>query len=303
MASAIMFHHFHNEKHPVGQGSLSAECFDALLSKIKARCNILSSDEYIHKCLHNKLSETDICLTFDDGLKCQYDVALPVLDAWDLKAFFFIPSQPLVGKAINLEWHRYFRSAFYDDIDVFYEEFFEVCTRACPTELSRALSYCGSNVYRKEHSFYSANDRLYRYFRDHCVDIETFDQIMFVMMRGKLLRYDELMNLLWMSKHEVKNLSKFGHEIGLHTHTHPTNINIYSYDAERDEYVQNLDCLSKLLGDSGGICSAATPCGLFSANTKSILTDIGVDICFGANLSSQRRNDLLELPRLDHVLF
>ena len=37
--------------------------------------------------MKQNLEDTDVCITFDDNLKCQYEIALPVLDKYSLKAF------------------------------------------------------------------------------------------------------------------------------------------------------------------------------------------------------------------------
>ena len=47
------------------------------------RKNILDDDVFFDKFKQNKLKENEVCLTFDDAIKSQIDVALPVLE--DLK--------------------------------------------------------------------------------------------------------------------------------------------------------------------------------------------------------------------------
>ena len=85
----IMFHHFHSKKHNKSQGSISALEFVKII-KFLGRENILSPEEYLFKLNSNKLNKKEICLTFDDSLKSQYDVALPILDDFNLKAFWFV---------------------------------------------------------------------------------------------------------------------------------------------------------------------------------------------------------------------
>ena len=301
MAHALMFHHFHSEIHPQGQGSLSAEELDNIIAKLRLQRNLLSSDEYLHKCLGNSIKETDVCLSFDDGLKCQFDVALPVLETWNIKAFFFIPTKPLKGEAINLELFRYFRSVFFDDIDDFYTEFFTISQQYNPAAFLEAVKFCETNVYRSEHAFYTQNDRLYRYFRDRCVSSQMFDDIMLAMIKKRTLATEKLFKVLWMNKHEINQLFQSGHEIGLHTHSHPTNIDAYTYDAEYAEYNENLTCLSQLVGKRN-IRSAALPCGLSSMHTNDIFKKIGIDLCFTAAMEDKKFNDPLRQPRLDHVL-
>ena len=42
------------------------------------------------KSLKGVLSSNDICITFDDTLLSQYEVALPILEKYKIRAFFFI---------------------------------------------------------------------------------------------------------------------------------------------------------------------------------------------------------------------
>jgi len=73
-----MFHHFHSDKHQTGQGSLSAEDLDEMIGHLDPE-RILGAGEWMDRAKKNNLGENDLCLTFDDALRCQYYVALPVL--------------------------------------------------------------------------------------------------------------------------------------------------------------------------------------------------------------------------------
>ena len=92
MTHSVMFHHFHDDFHLPGQGSLSASDFDLMISWLSNRYVILDAQEYKSRFLSRTLKNTDICLSFDDALKCQYDVALPVLRKSNIRAFFFVYS-------------------------------------------------------------------------------------------------------------------------------------------------------------------------------------------------------------------
>ena len=85
----IMFHHFHDDKiHLKGQGSISKDKFYKLI-KFIGREKILNSEEFLNRFKEKKLKEQDLCLTFDDALGCQYDIALPILEELNIKSFFF----------------------------------------------------------------------------------------------------------------------------------------------------------------------------------------------------------------------
>ena len=120
----LMFHHFHDgDIHPPSQGSITENDFYNLIKFVKTK-NILSADEYIYKFENSELKPTDTCLTFDDALLCQYDVALPIMEELDIKGFWFIYSSPFFGRPDPLEMFRFFRSQYFSHIDEFYGAFF-----------------------------------------------------------------------------------------------------------------------------------------------------------------------------------
>lgn len=126
-AHSVMFHHFHDiKKHIVEQGSISADELNALLDYHGKTYNIISADEFLFKSRRDTLLETDACLSFDDGLLCQYDVAYPVLKQRGLRAFWFIYTSPLKGVLEKLEIYRHFRFSKFNDIEDFYAAFFEI---------------------------------------------------------------------------------------------------------------------------------------------------------------------------------
>ena len=106
------FHHFHDEKHPLSQGSMSIEDMDRMINYLD-RDRILNADEFTQRYKENKLTSKDLCITFDDALLCQKDVALPVLDHYGIKAFFFVYSSIFNGKIESLEICRHFRTVLF----------------------------------------------------------------------------------------------------------------------------------------------------------------------------------------------
>ena len=88
------------------------------------RKNILSAPEFIERYKQKRLKKNHVCLTFDDSLKCQFDIALPVLEDYKIKAFFFVYSSAISNHPDLLEIYRFFRHNYYSSMDKFYEDFF-----------------------------------------------------------------------------------------------------------------------------------------------------------------------------------
>src|ERR1700722_7161349 len=85
----IMFHRLHNGKIPSGQESISASMFANIIEQIGPD-HILPARQWMQCALTATLRPTAVCLTFDGGLRCQYDVAMPVLRFYGLTAFWFV---------------------------------------------------------------------------------------------------------------------------------------------------------------------------------------------------------------------
>src|SRR4051812_47062117 len=75
----VMFHHFHGGNHPASQGSISIDQLDRIIGDLKARYRLLDADHFLEKAVAGSLHTSDICLTFDDALLCQVELAAPVL--------------------------------------------------------------------------------------------------------------------------------------------------------------------------------------------------------------------------------
>ena len=58
---------------------------------------ILDAKDWIERRERGRLKAREVCFTFDDSLLSQYEIALPVLNKFKIKAFWFIYSKILTG--------------------------------------------------------------------------------------------------------------------------------------------------------------------------------------------------------------
>ena len=149
------------------------------------RKNILDADVFFDKFKQNKLKENEVCLTFDDAIKCQIDVALPVLEDLKVKSFFFVYTSIFEGKPDNLEIFRYFRMNFFDCVDDFYKNFYEVLNH----DLTDFFSNHKKNILNKQkiYPFYTIEDIKFRLVRDRYLKKSDYENILFNMMKIKKL--------------------------------------------------------------------------------------------------------------------
>ncbi len=297
---AIMFHHFHNEVHPMGQGSISATQFEIMIDWLSERYSILNPNEYLYKLKNETLLSSDICLTFDDALLCQADIAAPILNSKNIQAFFFIYSSPFMGKPDNLEIYRYFRTTHFRTIDDFYNEFFEKTKVLIQSKYDIAKKNYDENEYLKDYKFYTQNDKWFRFLRDYVLERGFYDGIMHQLMVEHKFNYDLSLSKLWMNNKHLTDLQSDGHLIGLHSYSHPTTIHLLDKEIQEDEYKQNYRHLSEIL--STEIKSMSHPCGNYNSDTLNILNDQGIEIGFRSTNNIKKINSKLEIPRKDHAV-
>ena len=300
MTHSVMFHHFHDDFHLPAQGSLSASDFDLMISWLSDRYDILDAQEYMDRFLSRTLTNSDICLSFDDALKSQYDVALPVLIKHNISAFFFVHSSAFFNNPDFLEIFRYFRTSYFDSVDEFYNCFFEILIQDDKNGYLIQQNKYSSLDYLSAFPFYSENDKWFRYLRDQYLGNEKYTNVMLEIISDKGLDINEAKKNLWMREDELLKIHENGHVVGLHSYSHPTQMSKLTADQQLKEYQQNFTHLSKVLKTSE-ITSMSHPCGNYNMDTLSLLKGMGIQIGFRSDMSVKEIKSPLEIPREDHA--
>ena len=300
MTHSIMFHHFHDEFHLPAQGSLSSSDFNLMISWLRERYDILDAQEYQSRFMSQTLKNTDICLSFDDALKCQYDIALPILKKNNISAFFFVYSSAFSDTPDFLEIFRYFRTSQFDSIDEFYKYFFDFLIKDNKDEYLNNQNKYSSLNYLYNFPFYTENDKWFRYLRDQYLGNKNYTNIMLELISDEGLDINEAKKNLWMKEDELLKIHENGHVVGLHSYSHPTEMSKLTADQQLKEYKQNFTHLSKVLKTSD-ITSISHPCGDYNLDTLSLLKGMGMQIGFRSNMSVKEIKSPLEIPREDHA--
>lgn len=284
-------------KHLKGQGSISAGRFDSIITSLKKDFKILDAMVFKELALKGKLLPNDICLTFDDGLKSQIDVAEPVLDAHGIKAFFFVYSSPYFGIPDKLELFRDFRNTCFETIDIFYDSFFELLNNENEKIVfDKTQEFQNSNYYM-EFSYYSERDRLFRFFRDRALSQTKFLNLMYKLMENNSYDSDAMVPKLWLCDTDIIKLDHKENIIGLHSFSHPTSMQQLTKAKQFDEYVRNQRHLQKLLGKK--VDCMSHPCGQYNDDTLKVLNKLNVGLGFRSNMVEIKNRSLLELKRVD----
>jgi len=298
ITQSIMFHHFHNDKHLPAQGSLSSSDFSEMLDWLDDKFNLIGAKEYLERFEQSQLADNDVCLSFDDALLCQYDIAIPILQERGIDAFFLVYSSVFSGTPDNLEVFRYFRTNNFQGIDDFYSQFFNLVEIEFRNELEQHRSNYQKLNYLSAFPFYSENDKWFRYLRDQVLGTENYEKLMLQLMASKNFSPSEIIKDLWMSEDELKEISTQGHLVGLHSYSHPTQMSKLSYQEQYKQYKKNLEHLNTVVGE---VVCMSHPCGDYNDDTLKILEELGIRIGFRSSLSETTIKSKFEIPRDDHA--
>jgi peptidoglycan/xylan/chitin deacetylase (PgdA/CDA1 family) len=313
VAHGIMFHHLHGGRHPKSQGSISADELDQII-RFVGRERILDPCDWMERVEHHNLRDDDLCLTFDDGLLCQFEIALPVLERHNLRAFWFVYSSVFDGHVSKFEVYRAFRTTCFGEVEEFYDLFF---AKVLNSEFSaHATAVLNDNeVARRQEAypFYSIADIRFRLVRDCVLRQTEYDGIMQEIMMGRGFTLTDLAEHLWMSDDNLRHLINRSHIVGLHSYSHPMLLGEKSFEEQYYEYARNFEHLTTIGCRPRSI---AYPAGSYNADTLTILRSMGISCGFRSTMSSANRNGregacdlrgragiepaLLELPREDH---
>lgn len=292
-AHSIVFHNLHNQNSIKLNGSISENRFKKIIMYLKKNYNLIDADIYLKKAINNKLKKNDVCLSFDDGLKSQIEIALPILQKYNLKAFFFIFSESLENKVSSLELYKFFRSTKFNKINDFYREFSLMSEKYC--KLNSVKKQFNINNYLIEYKFYTKSDRFFRYLRDKILTGKEYNLIMNQMMTDRKFKSNLIAKKLYLSVKDLKVLHRDKHIIGLHSHSHPTNMEDGDYDYQYKEYQKNKNIIEKYLNTQ--IKVMAHPCGKYNEQTIKVLKKLKIKVGFGININNNK--NLLKLSRLD----
>jgi peptidoglycan/xylan/chitin deacetylase (PgdA/CDA1 family) len=297
-AHGIMLHHFWDDRHPIGQGAISGDEFARMLDWLDPS-RILPAEVWLKHVRDGTLQDHHLCLTFDDALRCQYDVALPVLQHYGLTAFWFVYSSVFEGGIEPLEVFRYFRTAAFSDINAFYSAFdLAVEDSAYDEFVKSADASVDYSRHLAEFELYSLPDRRFRYLRDRILGPDAYNEVMWKMIKDSGWSDRISTSLLWMDDACLTSLSAQGHLVGLHSYSHPTVLADLSADAQRSEYDRNARHLRRCLGKAP-ICMSH-PCNSYNAETLAILGDMKIELGFRSNMVKLDSGPL-EMPRRDHA--
>ena len=300
----LMFHRFHpSGAKPLGQGSITETELEKIIHYVDLN-RILKPQEWLSKVEADSLEDKDLCITFDDGLQSQIDVALPILDRYKIKAFWFVFSSVFEDDVDRNEIYNCFATSEFENFDSFVDSF--LFRLILPDMIFSEDPYCKyfSNT-KAKHPFYTENDLKFRFIRNHFLPRDQFEKEVDKMITEKGKSIWEFADKIWMKNEELRQLHSQGHTIGLHSYSHPFVLADLPAKDQKLEYSNNLQHIASII--KSPISSMSHPLNSYGPETLDILTSLNITCGFRSNMKHQNlvensRLLNLQLPREDSTI-
>ena len=277
-----MFHRFCAPGEAVRpQGALTPQEFERILLFIGPNC-ILAPGEWMDRLSRGALEPHHLCITFDDGLRSQFEHALPVLDHLGLKGFWFVYSCVFKGETVKAEIYSH-AAAQLGGMSALVSEFFARAPRELRDQLSSPEFAAYSARTRAVAPFYSEQDLQYRFLRNRPENRAVFESLMDQLLRDHGISPEAVASQLWLTDADLRSLAQGGHAIGLHSYDHPYALSDLPRDQQREQYEQNFAHIAAATGQPPR--SMSHPLNSYNDDSLTILHDLGIRCGFRANIA------------------
>jgi peptidoglycan/xylan/chitin deacetylase (PgdA/CDA1 family) len=215
MLVAVNFHYIREKfdaPYPSIYGVTPQE-FSNQLEILGESAQFLGSDDISEIIDGKSIPYRAIIITFDDGLKEQYDLAWPILKEKGIPAIFFVNTRPIEEKIITTVHKIHLIRAYASP-----EQVLEVLINTLKQQ-GTSLVLPSALKAKSAYKYDSAEDAQIKYFLNHALDEQKRKYV--VDRCFEMLGFNEtqISNKLYMTKEMVANLAKTN-SLGTHGHEH-----------------------------------------------------------------------------------
>lgn len=296
---SVMFHDLYDIGRESTQGAINWKEFQKIVEAIR-KSDLISSAEMLNDSREEDL-EKKIFITFDDGLLKQFEIGLDWLDKLDIVACFFVHTSPLLG---DYDVHQLLRtlknSNIFQDVEEFNKKFINhLQSGYSQEEVDKINNSFNKEGYFNQFTFYSDSDKKLRFIRDFYFSQDEYKEKAISFMHSFNIDSDSLAKDTYMTGDNLKAIAERGHVVGLHSHSHPSNLGSLSVQGQLTELKRNKEVIESIIGIPPKTISY--PSNSYNSDTISHLIDL--DIHSGFRADDKINKAPYELPRIDARIF
>ena len=215
----VNYHYIGSTGTSTGQGihPVSVSTFRHQIEEISKHFSFISQEDIslaVEK--KKKLPEMACLITFDDGLRCQYELALPILDDLNVPAIFFINTLPYTEeRACFPHILQYLRSVIPpEELLKNISEEYKVTTK---NTLPLLPEYREGATRQYKHD--SKEVAHLKYLMNHVLDVELSNKIVKKLLFSLISSEKHFCDNLYMAQDHIRQLGDRRY-LGLHSHKH-----------------------------------------------------------------------------------
>ncbi len=296
---SVMFHDLYDIGGESTQGAINWKEFQKIVEVIR-KSDLISSAEVLNDSTTEDL-EQKIFITFDDGLLRQFELGLDWLDKLDIVACFFVHTSPLLG---DYDVHQLLRtlknSNIFQGVEEFNKKFINhLQSDYTQHEIDKIDNSFSQKGYFNQFTFYSDSDKKLRFIRDHYISQDEYKEKAISFIHSFNIDTDSLAEDTYMTGDNLKTIAERGHVVGLHSHSHPSNLGSLSDQEQFTELKRNKEVIESMIGIPPKTISY--PSNSYNSQTISHLIDL--DIYSGFRADDKITKAPYELARIDARMF
>lgn len=229
MILAVNYHYVGTPDYPYpGIHGLSIDGFMKHVSWIKRRFELIGIPDLVSAISGGTIPENACMITFDDGLRCHYEVIRSIMEKHDFPVAFFVNSKPLMRQKVsNVHKSQYVRSNLKPD---------EIWKRIRASGAVRGLDVDRlDQAHIKKHYRYD-DERTARvkYLLNYLLPQGTAQRIIGELFQDLVENEAEFIRQWYMNREEVRELHRQFDCIGSHAHSHAALAPLPYADAKRE---------------------------------------------------------------------
>jgi peptidoglycan/xylan/chitin deacetylase (PgdA/CDA1 family) len=285
-----MFHYVRPKFNGAGIAGVTVTEFNDLLARLEPLVEFVNPANLLSEATETAAESglrPKVLMSFDDGLRDHFEFVAPVLEAHGIRGLFFVNSdQYELGRTLLIHrWHA-IREAV---PDLVHHPVFASVIGAAETrnsDIARAVRWDDGVMAAFKYSFnYGMGQQQKR------VVVEALE--------GALSLSPPEIDEVYMSRVELVDLIKRGHQVCSHSHTHACLSLLDENDLKRD-IASSIDFITSIGGDPRIFAYPFGKAESFNIRVREVLRDCGIRLAFSSEPRGGGQSvDPLALPRLD----
>jgi|SRR6185437_5316047 len=217
--------------------------FESQLARLSKIASFVSSADIVNALESgHPLPENALLITFDDGLKEQFEFALPILDKMGIPAVFYINTSNISESKISLVHKIHLLLS-----NLPFEEYRRDVLDNAAGLFGKTIELENNETAVKHYNFDTPDRAALKYFLNFCLDFQEQSSVINLLFEKKFPRTEtKIRESLYMTRDQIIKLGDLGY-LGSHSHRHIP-LGLYSEEVIDEDIGSSIKILEDITG-------------------------------------------------------